>query len=147
VTAVGQELPELRHRITRLDLIRYAAAAGDFNRIHWSDRAAAAAGLPDVIAHGMLTLAVAMRAVTDWAGGHGGVVECAGRFARPVPVPDDEDGAELVVRAVIAELLPGGRVRVDLTVTCQGQKVLTRSRAVVALGSTALDPIGGQSDD
>jgi acyl dehydratase len=142
MTAVGQELPELRHRITRLDLIRYAAAAGDFNRIHWSDRAAAAAGLPDVIAHGMLTLAVAMRAVTDWAGGHGGVVECAGRFARPVPVPDDEDGTELVVRAVIAELLPGGRVRVDLTVTCQGQKVLTRSRAVVAL-----DSLGGISDD
>ena len=131
--AVGQALPELRHRITRLDLVRYAAAAGDFNRIHWSDRAAAAAGLPDVIAHGMLTLAVAMRAVTDWAGGHGGVVECAGRFARPVVVPDDDHGAELVVRAVVAEVLPGGRVRVDLTVTCQGQKVLTRSRALVAL--------------
>jgi acyl dehydratase len=132
---IGQALPELRHRITRLDLVRYAAAAGDFNRIHWSDRAAAEAGLPDVIAHGMLTLAVAMRAVTDWAGSLGGVVECSGRFARPVVVPDDEHGAELVVQAVVAEKLPEGRVRVDISVTCQGQKVLTRSRAVVALGS------------
>ncbi|MFI9384961.1 MaoC/PaaZ C-terminal domain-containing protein [Kutzneria sp. NPDC052558] len=132
---VGEKLPELRQRITRLDLIRYAAAAGDFNRIHWSDRAAAAAGLPDVIAHGMLTLAVAMRAVTDWAGGLGGVVECTGRFARPVVVPDDEHGAELVVNAVVAEVLADARVRVDITVTCQGQKVLTRSRALVALAS------------
>ena len=138
---VGQSLPELRHRITRLDLVRYAAAAGDFNRIHWSDRAAAEAGLPDVIAHGMLTFAVAMRAVTDWAGELGGVVECAGRFARPVVVPDDEHGAELVVHAVVAEKLPGRRVRVDVSVTCRGQKVLTRSRAVVAL-----DPSRPQED-
>ncbi|MGH3822000.1 MAG: MaoC/PaaZ C-terminal domain-containing protein, partial [Pseudonocardiaceae bacterium] len=91
--AEGDELPGLQVRITRADLVRYAGASGDFNPIHWSDRVAAEVGLPDVIAHGMLTMALANRLVTTWAGDPGAIVECAVRFTRPVVVPDDADGA------------------------------------------------------
>ncbi len=130
--APGTELPRLTHVIRRGDLVRYAGASGDFNPIHWSERAAAEAGLPTVIAHGMLTLGVAMRLVSEWAGREA-VLECGGRFARPVVVPDDEEGVELVVDGVVAEKLEDSRVRVELTVRCGGEKVLARPRAVVAL--------------
>ena len=68
MTAAGDELPALQLRISRADLVRYAGASGDFNPIHWSDRMADAVGLPGVIAHGMLTMALAGRLVTRWAG-------------------------------------------------------------------------------
>ena len=74
-------------RVTRADLVRYAGASGDFNPIHWNERAAREVGLPDVIAHGMLTMALAGRLVTTWAGDPGAVVECAVRFTRPVWCP------------------------------------------------------------
>ncbi len=129
----GSELPEVRSRIRRADLIRYCGASGDFNVIHWNERAALDAGLPDVIAHGMLTMAVAARIVTDWVGDPGAVAEYAVRFSRPVVVPDDEDGAELVVTARVANKLPGHRVRVDIVVRSGADKVLSMARAVVAL--------------
>ena len=90
---VGTELPALTLRYTREDLIRYAGASGDFNPIHWSDRAAAALGLPSVLAHGMLTMGRALRIVTDWAGDPGRVVGYFVRFTRPVRVPDTAEGA------------------------------------------------------
>jgi acyl dehydratase len=130
---VGSELPERAYRITRADLVRYAGASGDFNPIHWSDRTATAVGLPGVIAHGMLTMALAGRAVTDWTGDPGALVEYQVRFGRPVVVPDDDDGAELTVRGAVAALLDGPRARVDLTVTCDGEKVLSLARATVRL--------------
>ncbi len=130
---VGTELPELVARVTRADLVRYAGASGDFNVIHWNERVAREVGLPGVIAHGMLTAGLAARAVTAWAGDPGAVVDYQVRFSRPVVVPDDEDGAELTVRGRVAALLDGGRVRVDLTVTSGGEKVLSLARAVVAL--------------
>ncbi|WP_448641159.1 MaoC family dehydratase [Geodermatophilus sp. URMC 63] len=131
--AVGTELPEQTHRVTRADLVRYAGASGDLNPIHWSDRVAASVGLPGVIAHGMLTMGLAARAVTDWAGDPGAVVEYQVRFSRPVVVPDDETGAEVTVRGRVGAVLDGGRVRVDLTVTSGGEKVLSLARATVAL--------------
>jgi acyl dehydratase len=131
--AVGTELPEQTHRVTRADLVRYAGASGDLNPIHWSDRVATSVGLPGVIAHGMLTMGLAARAVTDWAGDPGAVVEYQVRFSRPVVVPDDETGAEVTVRGKIGAVLDGGRVRVDLTVTSGGEKVLSLARATVAL--------------
>jgi acyl dehydratase len=131
--AAGTQLPTLVHTIRRDDLVRYAGASGDFNIIHWSDRVASAAGLPGVIAHGMLTLGVAVRLVTDWSGDCAAVVHCGGRFAKLVPVPDDHRGVDLIVDGVVAEKLDRSRVRVDLTVRCAGEKVLTRCRAVVAL--------------
>jgi acyl dehydratase len=131
--AVGTELPEQTHRVTRADLVRYAGASGDLNPIHWSDRVATSVGLPGVIAHGMLTMGLAARAVTDWAGDPGAVVEYQVRFSRPVVVPDDETGAEVTVRGRVGAVLDGGRVRVDLTVTSGGEKVLSLARATVAL--------------
>jgi acyl dehydratase len=131
--AVGTELPEQTHRVTRADLVRYAGASGDLNPIHWSDRVATTVGLPGVIAHGMLTMGLAARTVTDWAGDPGAVVEYQVRFGRPVVVPDDDTGAEVTVRGKVGAVLDGGRVRVDLTVTSGGEKVLSLARATVAL--------------
>lgn len=136
--AEGTELPQSRFRIRRVDLIRYCGASGDFNVIHWNERAARAVGLPDVIAHGMLTMATVARIVTDWAGDPGAVVEYAVRFSRPVVVPDDEEGAELVVTGRVSEKLPGSRVRVDLVArsgsdSAGWNKVLSMARAVVVL--------------
>ncbi|WP_369132880.1 MaoC/PaaZ C-terminal domain-containing protein [Modestobacter sp. I12A-02662] len=132
--AVGTELPEQTTRVTRADLLRYAGASGDFNVIHWNERVAREVGLPGVIAHGMLTAGLAARAVTAWAGDPGAVVDYHVRFSRPVVVPDDDAGAEVTVRGRVAAVLDGGRVRVDLTVTSGGEKVLSLARAVVALG-------------
>jgi acyl dehydratase len=129
----GTRLPALVHRIRRVDLVRYAGASGDFNVIHWSDRVASAAGLPGVIAHGMLTLGVAVRLASEWSGDPAAVVRCGGRFAKVVPVPDDMRGVDLVVEGVVAQKLDRPRVKVELTVRCAGVKVLTRCFAVVAL--------------
>jgi acyl dehydratase len=130
---VGTELPEQAFRVTRADLVRYAGASGDFNPIHWNERFATEVGLPGVIAHGMLTMGLAARAVTAWAGDPGALVEYTVRFGRPVVVPDGEDGAEVTVRGRVAALLDGNRARVDLTVSSAGEKVLSLARAVVAL--------------
>ena len=130
---VGTELPEQVYRVTRADLVRYAGASGDFNPIHWSDRVAGSVGLPGVIAHGMLTMGIAARAVTDWTGDPAALVEYQVRFGRPVVVPDDDTGAELTVRGTVGAVLEDGRVRVDLTVTSDGEKVLSLARAVVRL--------------
>jgi len=131
---VGYELPAQAFTIRRADLVRYAGAAGDFNVIHWNERSAKAVGLPDVIAHGMYTMALAARVVTDWAGDPARVVEYGVRFTRPVPVPDDDAGATVEVTGTVAALLEDRRVRVDLTATHAGAKVLGRAQAVVALG-------------
>jgi acyl dehydratase len=131
--AVGTELPEQTYRVTRADLVRYAGASGDFNPIHWNERVATEVGLPGVIAHGMLTMALAARAVTAWTGDPAALVEYQVRFGRPVLVPDDDAGAEVTVSGRVGALLDGGRARVDLTVTSDGEKVLSLARATVAL--------------
>ena len=82
--AVGDALPALSLRVTRAELVRYAGASGDFNPIHWNERFAVGVGLPNVIAHGMLTMALAGRLVTHWIGDPGAVVGYAARFTRPV---------------------------------------------------------------
>jgi acyl dehydratase len=88
-------------------------------------------GLPGVIAHGMFTMALAGRAVTGWTGDPAALVEHHVRFGRPVVVPDDEEGAEVTVRGKVGALLDDGRLRVDLTVTSDGEKVLSLARAVI----------------
>jgi acyl dehydratase len=130
---VGTELPPLTVTLRREDLVRYAGASGDFNPIHWSDRVATGVGLPGVIAHGMFTMALAGRAVTGWTGDPAALVEYRVRFGRPVVVPDDEQGAEVTVRGKVAALLDDGRARVDLTVTSEGEKVLSLARAIIRL--------------
>ena len=132
---VGDQLPARSFPLTRLDLVRYAGASGDFNVIHWNQRIAQSVGLPDVIAHGMLTMATAARLVTDWAGDPGAVVEYGVRFTKPVVVPDDDRGALLEVAGVVSAKDEQARtVRVDVTATSGGDKVLGRAQAVVRLG-------------
>ncbi len=131
---VGAELPSRAFPVTRLDLVRYCGASGDFNVIHWNERTARAVGLPDVIAHGMFTMAVAGRVVTDWVGDPGRVESYGVRFSKPVPVPDDDEGVVLTVSGTVEEKLEGGRVQVLLTATIPGDvKVLSAARAVVRL--------------
>lgn len=132
---VGTELPAQTFPVTRETLVRYAGASGDFNPIHWNERFATEVGLPNVIAHGMFTMAEAARVVTDWAGDPGAVREYGVRFTKPVVVPDDGEGARIEVAGKVAAKLDdeARTVRVDLTVTSAGQKVLGMSRAVVAL--------------
>ncbi len=130
---VGTELPERLFQLRRVDLVRYAGASGDFNPIHWSERAAADAGLPGVLAHGMLTMATATRLVTDWAGDPGAVLEVGVKFSSPVVVPDDDEGASVSVRGVVEKKLDDNRVVVNLTTRCRGEKVLMAARATVQL--------------
>ncbi|KAA5824602.1 MaoC family dehydratase [Saccharopolyspora hirsuta] len=132
--AVGTEIGLERYPIQRLTLVKYCGASGDFNVIHWNERIARQAGLPNVIAHGMLTMAEAARLVTDWVGDPGAVVEYGVRFAKPVVVPDDDTGVEVLVAGRVAEKLPGRQVAVDLTATCGDVEVLAKARAVVRLG-------------
>lgn len=130
---VGTELPAASFPVTRATLVQYAGASGDFNPIHWNEKFAKEVGLPDVIAHGMFTMAEAIRVVTDWVGDPGAVVEYGVRFTKPVVVPNDDQGGLIEVTAKVAAKLDDNRVRVDLTVMSAGQKVLGMSRAVVAL--------------
>jgi acyl dehydratase len=136
--AVGDKIPDSSYPITRDRLIRYAGASGDFNPIHWNPRVAIEVGLPDVIAHGMLTMATACRAVTDWVGDPAAVVEYSVRFTRTVAVPDDGVGARVEVTGVIGELnARAGTARVDLTVKSAGVTVLGKARVLVRLRSAA----------
>ncbi|MGD0605009.1 MAG: MaoC family dehydratase [Streptosporangiaceae bacterium] len=130
----GTELALRQYRLTRRDLVRYAGASGDFNVIHWNERLAKSVGLPDVIAHGMLTMALAGRFLTEWAGDPGAVVEFGVRFSSPVVVPDDDKGALVEISGVVTGKLEDRRVRVDVTARSADTKVLTRARAVVRLG-------------
>jgi len=130
---VGTELPAQHFPVRREHLVRYAGASGDFNVIHWNERAATSVGLPNVIAHGMFTMAEAARVVTDWAGDPGAVLEYGVRFTRPVVVPDDDAGATIEVSGQVVEKIGDDRVRVQLTATSAGQTVLARAVAVVRL--------------
>ncbi len=129
--AVGTELPEQTYPVTRADLVRYAGASGDFNPIHWNERIATEVGLPGVIAHGMLTMALAARAVTAWVGDPSALVEYHVRFGRPVVVPDDGTGVVVRVAGTV-KAVEDGTVSVVLEVTCGGEKVLGMPRAVIA---------------
>ena len=132
-TQAGTEIPALQYQVTRGNLVRYAGASGDFNVIHWNERVAKSVGLPNVIAHGMLTMALAGRFVTEWAGDPGAVIEFGVRFSSPVVVPDDDKGATIEVAGTVTEKLADQAVRVELTARSEGAKVLTRAYAVVRL--------------
>ena len=130
---VGDELTPATYPVTRLDLVKYCGASGDFNVIHWNERIARSVGLPNVIAHGMFTMAQAGRYVTDWTGDPGAVEEFGVRFSSMVVVPDDDAGATIEVSGRVEEKLDGNRVVLALTARSAEAKVLTRARAVVRL--------------
>ena len=129
----GTELAPKTYRATRLDLVKYAGASGDFNPIHTNERFAKSVGLPDVIAHGMYTMAQASRYVTELADGDPGrVTEFSVRFSSMVVVPDDDDGATIEISGVIADEQPvADHVVVEITARQNGTKVLSRARAVI----------------
>jgi acyl dehydratase len=126
----GTELPPLNVTLRREDLVRYAGASGDFNPIHWSERMAAALGLPGVIAHGMLTMASAARVVTDWLDDPADLIEYGVRFTKPVVVPDDDKGATITFSAKV-DKVADGTAEIDITAIAGEEKVLGRARAVV----------------
>ena len=129
----GAEIAPRQFQVTRADLVRYAGASGDFNPIHWNERLAKSVGLPDVIAHGMFTMALAGRFLSEWAGDPAAVTEYGVRFSAPVVVPDDDKGATVEVSGVVTGKLDDGKVTVDVTVRSGDTKVLTRARATVRL--------------
>jgi acyl dehydratase len=128
----GQEIPARTYPVKRVDLVKYAGASGDFNPIHWNENFAKSVGLPDVIAHGMYTMAEGGRFVTDWAGDPGAVLDYGVRFSSMVVVPDDE-GAEIEISGKIESKGEDNTVVVALTARCAGEKVLTRAKATVRL--------------
>ncbi|MYW94742.1 dehydratase [Amycolatopsis rubida] len=128
---VGDELPPLEVRITRAQLVRYAGASLDFNPIHWNENFATKVGLPDVIAHGMLTMALSGRIVTDWLGDPARLVDFSTRFTRPVVVPDNDEGALVEVTGKVGALTDEGLARIDLTVKFEGKTVLGKPQALV----------------
>ena len=129
----GAEIASASYPVTRLSLVKYCGASGDFNVIHWNERIAKSVGLPNVIAHGMFTMAQAGRYVTDWAGPRAMVVDFGVRFSSPVVVPDDDIGATIEVSGTVEDKLDGNRVVLALTARSGEAKVLTRARAVVRL--------------
>lgn len=128
---VGQQLPSRSFPVSKANLVMYAGASGDFNPIHWNDAVATAVGLPGTIAHGMLTMAIAGRVVTDWAQDPGAIVSYGVRFTRPVHVPDE--GATVEVSGTVTDKGDDGLVSVSLTATFNGQTVLGKAVAVARL--------------
>jgi acyl dehydratase len=132
--SVGDELPVTTYTVQRINLVMYAGASGDFNVIHWNERLATAFGLPGVIAHGMYTMALGGRFVSEWVGDPGAVVEYGVRFTSMVPVPDDDAGATVEFSGTISAKDDERRTAtVDVTATCNGSKVLGKAQAVVKL--------------
>lgn len=129
---VGAELPPLTLTFTREDLVRYAGASGDFNPIHWSDRAAARLNLESVIAHGMLTMGRALRIVIDWAGDPDRVLSYGVRFTKPVPVPDNDAGVEVLVTATV-KAVGDGVATIALQAVLDETRVLGSATAEVRL--------------
>jgi len=129
----GEELTPRTYQVQRVDLIKYAGASGDFNVIYWNERIAKSVGLPNVIAHGMFTMAQAGRYVTDWVGDPGAVLDFGVRFSALVVVPDDDNGALIELSGKIEEKLEGNRVALALTAKSGDAKVLRRARVIVQL--------------
>jgi acyl dehydratase len=130
---VGDIVAERSFPLTRDSLVRYAGASGDFNPIHYRDDVATSVGLPGVLAHGMLTMGLAIQPVVDWAGDPARVLDYQVRFTRPVPV-DAELGAVVTVVAKVGALdADTGVARIDLTVTFNAVTVLGKAQARVRL--------------
>jgi acyl dehydratase len=130
---VGDIVAESSFPLTRDSLVRYAGASGDFNPIHYRDDVAHAVGLPGVLAHGMLTMGLAIQPVVDWAGDSARVLDYQVRFTRPVPVDPDLGAVVTVVAKVGALDTDAGVARIDLTVTFNSVTVLGKAQARVSL--------------
>jgi acyl dehydratase len=128
--AVGDVVAEKTYELSRDSLVRYAGASGDFNAIHYRDDIAQSVGLDGVLAHGMLTMGIAVQPVVEWLGARGSVTDYQVRFTRPVPV-DPQIGATVTVSAKVGIVDDDG-ARIDLTVTFNGATVLGKAQVRVA---------------
>lgn len=126
---IGTAIPSHEFEINRALLKQYADASGDQNPIHQDQDFAKSVGLPDVIAHGMLTMALAGKYISDWAGGPQNVKEFSARFTKPVIVPERKS-VDLTLSATVLEVI-GNNVRLEITATSQGVKVLGMAKALV----------------
>ena len=126
---VGDVVAERTVHVTRESLVRYAGASGDFNPIHYRDDVAAAVGLPGVLAHGMLTMGLAVQTIVSWLGDSGRILEYGVRFTRPVVV-DPESGAHVTVVAKVGAV-EDGAARIDLTVSHADTTVLGKAQVRV----------------
>jgi acyl dehydratase len=131
--AVGDAVAEESFSLTRDSLVRYAGASGDFNTIHYRDDIAESVGLPGVLAHGMLTMGLAIQPVVAWLGDAGKIVDYGVRFTRPVVVPANGEAVLLVIAKVAALEEETRRVRIDLTVTFEENTVLGKAQVWVQL--------------
>lgn len=130
---VGQVIGSKEFLLTRDSLVRYAGASGDFNPIHYRDDFAKSVGLDGVLAHGMLTMGVAVQVAVDWVGDAGKVIDYGVRFTKPVFV-DAAEGAVVLVTGKIGEIdAENGVVRVDLTTLFNETTVLGKAQAKVRL--------------
>ena len=132
VLAVGDVVAERTVHLTRESLVRYAGASGDFNPIHYRDDVAAAVGLPGVLAHGMLTMGLAVGTIQSWLGDSGRILEYGVRFTKPVVV-DPETGADVTVVAKVGAV-DDESARIDLTVSHNGTTVLVKAQVRVRTG-------------
>lgn len=130
--AAGDELPPLDLHLTRTDVVRYSGASTDFNPIHYNDRTARAIGLPGVVVHGMWTMGAALRIVTDWVADPSRVKSYFVRFVAPVPVPDDDHGTTVQVRARVVAV-GDGTATVAIEASHGDDKVLGAAKAEVSL--------------
>jgi acyl dehydratase len=130
---VGDIVAESSFPLTRDSLVRYAGASGDFNPIHYRDDVAHSVGLPGVLAHGMLTMGLAIQPVVDWAGDPARVIDYQVRLTRPVPVDPDLGAVVTVVAKVGALDADAGVARIDLTVTFNAVTVLGKAQARIRL--------------
>lgn len=135
---VGAVVAEASFPLTRDSLVRYAGASGDFNPIHYRDDVAVSVGLPGVLAHGMLTMGLAVQPVVDWAGDPGRIVDYQVRFTRPVLV-DPVAGAVVTVVAKVGAIdADAGIARIDLTVSFNEVTVLGKAQVRVRLAAAPL---------
>lgn len=129
----GDVIAEENFHLTRDNLVRYAGASGDFNPIHYRDDVAVSVGLPGVLAHGMLTMGLAVQPVSNWVGDPARIVDYQVRFTRPVLV-DGQTGADVTVSAAVGALEEDTQiVRIDLTVKFNDETVLGKAQVRVNL--------------
>jgi len=131
--SVGMDLPGLDLAFTRADLVAYAHASGDLNPIHQDEAFAKSVGLPDVIAHGMLTMGRAIQVVTNWVGDPAAVIEYSVRMTRPVVVPDTAEGSVVNFTGKVAQINDDGTVQVELGAVFGDVKVLGLAKATVRI--------------
>jgi acyl dehydratase len=131
--AIGEIIAEQSFSLTRDSLVRYAGASGDFNTIHYREDIAESLGLPGVLAHGMLTMGLAVQPVVSWLGDSGKVLDYGVRFTKPVVVPAKGEAVLLVVAKVAVLDEETQKARIDLTVSFEESTVLGKAQVWVQL--------------